>query len=163
MAKSRRYKIHQRILSIGDDFWIEDEDGQKVFKVDGKALRIRKTLILEDAAGQPLCRIQERMLRIKDTMEIEDPEGKRIALVKKDLIAPFRDRWVVKIRNGPALTVQGNLLDHEYFIKHGLRRVAEVSKKWFRLTDIYGVEVDADQEDGLILAVAIAIDIMAHD
>lgn len=163
MTKSRRYKIHQRILAIGDDFWIEDDEGQKAFKVDGKALRLRKTLILEDGAGQPLCRIQERMLRIKDTMEIEDPDGKRIALVQKALIAPFRDRWVVKLRNGPDLVVQGNLLDHEYVIKHGLRRVAEVSKKWFRLADIYGVEIDPDQEDGLILAAAIAIDIMAHD
>ncbi len=40
---SNRYKIRQKLISIGDDFWIEDHKGQKVFKVDGKALRIRKT------------------------------------------------------------------------------------------------------------------------
>jgi uncharacterized protein YxjI len=163
MAKSRRYKIHQQLLSIGDDYWIENEEGQKAFKVDGKALRIRKTLILSDAEGKPLCKIQERMLRIKDTMEIEDADGKRIALVKKALIAPIRDRWVVKIRSGPDMKVIGNILDHEYTIKEGLRRVAEVSKKWFQLTDTYGVEIDADQEDVLILTIAIAIDMMAHD
>lgn len=163
MAKVRRYKIHQQLLSIGDDYWIEDEDGQKAFKVDGKALRLRKTLILEDGAGKPLCKIQERMLRIKDTMEIEDADGKRIALVKKALIAPLQDRWVVRVRNGSDLKVVGNILDHEYTIKDGLRRVAEISKKWFHLTDTYGVEIDADQEDVLILTVAIAIDMMAHD
>lgn len=163
MPQSRRYKIHQQLLSVGDDYWIEDEDGQKVFKVDGKALRLRKTLILEDASGKPLCKIQERMLRIKDTMEIEDSDGKRIALVQKALITPFRERWNVKIRNGPDLKVQGNILDHEYTIKEGLRRVAEISKKWFKFSDTYGVEIDADQEDVLILTVAIAIDMMAHD
>ena len=133
MAEINRYKIHQNLISIGDDFWIENEAGQKVYRVDGKALRIRKTLILEDAQGKPLCRIQERMLRIKDTMEIEDMNGKRIALVQKALIAPFRDRWIAKIRNGEDLVVQGDILDHEYIIKSNHRRVAEISKKWFRL------------------------------
>lgn len=163
MGKTTRYKIHQKLISIGDDYWIENDEGQRAFKVDGKALRIRKTLILEDAEGRPLCRIQERMLRIKDTMEIEDMEGKRIALVQKALIAPFRDRWTVKIGSGPDLTVQGNILDHEYTIKEGLRRVAEISKKWLKLSDVYGVEIDSDQEDVLILTVAIAIDMMVHD
>ena len=45
----------------------------------------------------------------------------------------------------------------------GGTRVAEISKKWFRLTDTYGVEIDPGQSDILILAVAIAVDMMAHD
>jgi uncharacterized protein YxjI len=163
MVENNRYKIHQRLISIGDDFWIETQAGQKVFKVDGKALRIRKTLILEDAHGNALCKIQERMLRIKDTMEIEDAHGKRIALVQKALIAPFRDRFTAKIRDGADLVIQGDLLDHEYTIKENHKRVAEISKKWFRFTDTYGVEVDAGHEDFIILTIAIVIDMMVHD
>ena len=45
---STRYKIRQNLVSIGDDFWIENAEGKKVFKVDGKVLRIRKTLVFED-------------------------------------------------------------------------------------------------------------------
>ena len=40
-----QYKIRQKLFSIGDDFWIENQDGQKVFKVDGKALLLRKALV----------------------------------------------------------------------------------------------------------------------
>ena len=160
---STKYKIRQNMISIGDDFWIENEEGQKVFKVDGKVLRIRKTLVFEDARGNKLAQIQERLLTIKDTMVIEDANGKDIATVKKALIAPFRDKWDVKIKNGPDLDVQGNILDHEYTIKQGRDKVAEISKKWFRLTDTYGVEIDPGQNDILILAVAIAVDMMAHD
>ena len=159
---STRYKIHQKLISIGDDFWIENQEGQKVFKVDGKVLRIRKTLVFEDMNGKKLCQIQERLLTIKDTMVIEDADGKDMAVIKKALIAPFRDKWDVKIKNGPDLDVQGNILDHEYSIKQGWNKVAEISKKWFRLTDTYGVEIDPGQNDILILAVAIAIDMMAH-
>jgi len=158
-----RYKIRQKLFSIGDDFWIENQKGEKVFKVDGKALRLRKTLIFEDMDGNKLCQIQERWLPIKETMEIEDPDGKQMAVVKKALITPLRDKWDVKVKGGPDLDVQGDFLDHEYSIKQGWNKVAEVSKKWFRLTDTYGVEIDSGQNDILILAIAVAIDMMAHD
>jgi uncharacterized protein YxjI len=158
-----RYKIRQNLISIGDDFWIENEAGQKIFKVDGKVLRIRKTLVFEDMNGNTLCQIKERLLTIKDTMVVEDANGKDLAVIKKALIAPLRDKWDVKVKNGPDLVVQGNILDHEYSIKQGWSKVAEISKKWFRLTDTYGVEIDPGQNDILILAVAVAIDMMAHD
>jgi uncharacterized protein YxjI len=156
------YQMRQKMFSIGDDFWIENDRGEKVYKVDGKALRVRSTLILEDRNGREVAKIQERMLRVKDSMEIEDASGKQVGMVKKALITPIRERWVVKIKNGPDLEVQGNILDHEYKIGEGRDKVAEISKKWFRLRDTYGVEIDAGQDDGVILAITIAIDEMAH-
>ena len=159
---TNRYKIRQNLISIGDDFWIENVEGKRVFKVDGKVLRIRKTLVFEDLNGKKLAQIQERLLTIKDTMAIEDANGDQIATVKKALIAPLRDRWNVKVKNGSDLDVQGDILNHEYSIKQGRKKVAEVSKKWLSLTDTYGVEIDPGQNDILILAVAVAIDMMAH-
>jgi uncharacterized protein YxjI len=161
-GSATRYQMREKIVSIGDDFWIEDEHRQKVFKVDGKALRIRKTLKFEDLRGQTLCQIQERKLRIKDSMEVEDANGKQVAMVKKALISPIRDRFTVKIKNGPDLEVKGNILDHEYTIGEGRDKVAQVSKKWFRVRDTYGVEVDPNQDDIVILAVTVCIDQMAR-
>jgi uncharacterized protein YxjI len=158
-----RYKIRQNLISIGDDFWIENAEGKRVFKVDGKVLRIRKTLVFEDAKGTKLAQIQQRLLTIRDTMVIDDADGREIAVVKKALIAPFRDRFSVKVKNGNDLDVQGNILDHEYTVKDAKDKVAQVSKKWFSLTDTYGVEIDPGQDDILILAVAVAIDMMVHD
>jgi len=154
--------MRQKLIAFGDDFYIEDEQGQKVFKVDGKVLRVRDTLVFKDMAGNKLCQIQERMLRVKDTMEIEGPDGRTVATVKKALVTPLRDRWTVKIKGGPDLEVQGNVLDHEYRIGEGRQKVGEVSKKWFRVRDTYGVEVAEGQDDVLILAVTVAIDAMAH-
>jgi uncharacterized protein YxjI len=157
-----RYQMRQRMISIGDDYEIENDRGERMFRVDGKALRIRKTLLFEDMQGRELCKIQERMLRAKDSMEIEDPGGGRIAMVKKALVAPLRDRWVVKIEDGPDLHVQGNIVDHEYTIERDKDMVAEISKRWFRVRDTYGVEVAPGEHDILILAVTSAIDEMAH-
>jgi uncharacterized protein YxjI len=160
---STRYKILQKMFSIGDDFWIENQEGDRVFKVDGKALRLRQTLFFEDMKGNKLARIQERLLAIKDTMVVEDVDGHQMAVIKKGLIAPLGDHWTVVVRGGPDLDVQGNLLDHEYSIMQRRNKIAEVSKKWLSLTDTYGVEIDDGQNDILILAIAIAVDMMAHD
>jgi uncharacterized protein YxjI len=154
--------MREKLVSIGDDFWIENDAGQRAFKVDGKALRIRNTLVIQDPSGRDLYKIQERMLRIKDSMEVEDANGQRVAMVKKALITPVRERWTVNVRGGPDLDVQGNILDHEYRIGEGRDQVAEVSKKWFRIRDTYGVDVESGQDEALILAITVCIDQMAH-
>jgi uncharacterized protein YxjI len=156
------YQMRQNLVSIGDDFWIENDRGQRMYRVDGKALRVRQTLAFEDARGHEVCKIQERMLRVKDSMEIEGPHGERVAMVKKALISPIRDRWTVKIGDGPDMEVHGNILDHEYSFEDRGRTVAEVSKKWFRVRDTYGVEVAPGQDDAVVLATTVAIDMMAH-
>lgn len=156
-----RYQMRQRLVSIGDDYNIENDRGERAFHIDGKALRLRSTLIFQDPMGHELCKIQERVARVKDTMAIEGPGGETLATVKKALITPVRERWTVKVGAGPDLEIQGNILDHEYVMEAGRSRVAEVSKKWFRLADTYGVEIEPGQNDVVILAATVAVDMMA--
>ena len=61
-----RFLMREKLLSIGDDFWIENEEGERAYKVDGKAVRVRQTFVLEDASGDEVARIQERKLSIRD-------------------------------------------------------------------------------------------------
>ena len=159
---ARRYQMREKMLSIGDDFWIENGEGERVFRVDGKALRLRKTFHLEDLEGRQLCTIQKKVMHIRDTMEIEGPNGGRMALVHKALISPLRERWKIDVEDGPDLEAQGNIVDHEYEIEDDGRKVAVVSKQWFRVRDTYGVEMAPDQDPALLLAVTVAIDEMSH-
>ncbi len=159
--EATRYQMRQRMISIGDDYTIENDRGERVYKLDGKALRVRKTILFEDMAGHELCKIQERMLHVRDSMEIEGPDGKRAAMVQKAMIEPLRERWVIKT-DGPDLHVHGNIVDHEYTIDRDGDKVAEISKRWFRVRDTYGVEVLPGENDVLILAATAVIDTMAH-
>jgi uncharacterized protein YxjI len=103
------------------------------------------------------------VLHIRDTMEIEWPDGSRMAKVHKALITPLRERWKVDVEDGEDLEVQGNIVDHEYEVERDGRKVAEVSKKWFRVRDTYGVEVSPSEPDVvLMLAVTVALDTMTH-
>jgi uncharacterized protein YxjI len=159
---SRTFRMRQKLVAIGDDYWIEDDQGERVYKVNGKAMRIRDTMILEDPDGRELLKIQEKKLRVRDTMEIEDDGGHTVATVKKALITPLRERFDVKVENGEDLEVKGNIVDHEYKIERDGDKIAEVSKKWFRIADTYGVEVAPDQDPVLILAVTAVVDSMTH-
>lgn len=159
----QRYKMHEKLISIGDDYWIENEAGERAFYVDGKALRMRDTLIIKDVQGNELYKLKEKLLRVRDTMDILDAEGKTAATIKQALITPLRDRWKVDVANGPEIDIQGNILDHEYKIEAGKEKVAEVSKKWFRIRDTYGVEIETGQDNALILAITAAMDQMTHD
>jgi uncharacterized protein YxjI len=156
------YQMRERVFSIGDDFWIETDDGRRAFKVDGKAFRIRDTFVLETAAGEEVYTIQEKKLSIRDKMEIER-DGRTVATVRKALVTPLRERFSIDVEGGDDLQAQGNIVDHEYSIERDGDKIAEVSKRWFRMRDTYGIEVAPQQDDALILAIAVCIDQMAHD
>lgn len=161
-ALGTRFMMRQRMFAIGQDFWIENDRGQKIFKVDGKALRVRGTLIFEDANGQQLYRIQERIARVRDTMNIENARGSVAARVHNALITPLRDRWQINVPGGEDLFTQGSILNHHYRIDRGRQTVATVSKSWFRVRDSYGVEVAPGEDAALLLAITVVIDMMAH-
>ena len=156
-----RYQMREEMFAIGDDYWIEDEGGDRAFKVDGKALRIRDTLVIEDRSGSELFTVQEKKLHIRDTMEIER-EGRTVATVKKALITPLRDRFAIEVEDGDDLEAKGNVVDHEYKIERDGDKVAEISKRWFRMRDTYGIEIAPDQTDALVLAVTVCIDQMSR-
>jgi len=155
------YRMQEKLFSIGDDFWIETEGGERAFKVDGKALRIRDTLVLEDPVGGELFSVQEKKLHVRDTMEIEH-DGHTVATIKKALVSPLRDRFSIAVDGGEDMEAKGNVVDHEYKIERGGHEVAEVSKRWFRVRDTYGIEIAPDQDDALILAVTVCIDQMSR-
>ena len=109
-----RFVMREKLLAIGDDFWIENDRGERAYKVNGKALRIRQTFVLEDASGDEVARIQERKLSIRDKIAIERG-GDTAATVHKALVG-IRDRFAIDIEDGPDMKAHGNVVDHEYEI-----------------------------------------------
>lgn len=127
-----------------------------------KPLRLRETLLFKDARGNDLYMIQEKMLKVKDTMNIEKANGDTAAVIKKAPVNIMRESWKVELPEGSDMEIQGNILDHEYEISSEGRKTAEVSKKWFRVRDSYGVEIEPEQDSALILAITACVDQMAH-
>jgi uncharacterized protein YxjI len=159
-SEGRRFVMREKLFSIGDDFWIDDDDGNHAFKVDGKALRVRKTFILEDPSGNEVAHIQDRVLRVRGTMEIER-DGETVATVHKALVG-IRDRFEIEIAGGEDLKARGNVLEHEYEIKRDGDVIATISKKWVRVRETYGIEIAGGEDESLLLAITVAIDELAR-
>lgn len=156
-----RYQMREKLFAVGDDFWIETADGQRAFKVNGKALRARDTFILESPTGEELFKAQKKVLHIKDTMKIERG-GEPVATVKKALITPLRERFVIELEDGGELHAKGNIVNHEYEIHRDDEKVAEISKRWVRVRETYGIEIAPGENDALLLATTACIDEMSQ-
>ena len=157
-----RYLVQERIFSFKADFWIEDEDGNKVFFVDGRALSLRETFQLRDASGQLRALIRKKMFAVRDTMEIEDGNGV-IAKVRPAFFSPFKHRYEIDLADGSQLEAVGNFADKDWqLLAAGNQVVGRISRQWFRIRDTYGVEVGPGADDAVIIAIAVCID-RIHD
>ena len=157
-----RFQLKQRIFSIGEDFWIENDQGEAVYKVDGKALTIRETFLLEDRNGTELATIQAKLLALMPTMTIQRG-GQPWAVVKKIPFTFFHQEYEIDVQGDGIMVAKGDILDHEYQILAGDQPVATISRRWFSLRETYGIAIAPGQDEVLLLAAAVCVDEMSED
>jgi uncharacterized protein YxjI len=156
-ASWTRYKLQRKLFSIGEDFWIENEQGDEVYKVDGKALTLRETFVLEDKNGAELLTVHAKLLAVRPTMKIER-NGQLYATVTKKLLTFLHQHYTIQVEGGAAYEAEGNMTNHEYEVSSNGAAVAQISRQWFSIRDAYGVAVGPGHDDALLLAAAICID-----
>lgn len=153
-----RYLIRERFFRLGDDSTITDEAGNTVLEVDGKVLTFRDRLILRDPTGREVAEVLRRLVALRPSYEIKIG-GREAATVRKHFFTPFRDRYMIDIPGPDDLELSGSLLDHEFTIRRGGQTVATASKRWFSMRDTYAVEVAPGEDELLILASVLALEL----
>jgi uncharacterized protein YxjI len=157
-----RYLMKQQFFSWGNDFTIQDASGNDAFVVDGKVFSVGAQLSFKDLAGNELVHIKQRLLSWGPTYEIY--KGDQVqAVIKKSVFTLFTCKFTVDVPGPDDLEAKGDFLDIEYEIHRGARQVASVSKRWFSLSDTYGVDIADGEDDVLILASAVVIDMACHE
>jgi uncharacterized protein YxjI len=155
-----KFMMRERMFAIGEDYWIEDETGQRAFLVDGKALRLRQTFELKDAGGEVLTVIKKKMISVRDTMVVER-DGDAVAKVRKKLISPLRHRMTIELADGQEWTATGDIIEKNYEIESEQGVVARTSRKWFRIRESYGIEI-VHPDVPLVISVAVAVEELAE-
>ncbi|MBW5251768.1 LURP-one-related family protein [Streptomyces poriferorum] len=157
-----RLLVRERLFGIGDDYWIEDTDGRKVFLVDGKAMRVRDTFELKDAQGRIIVEIRQKLLSLRDTMLIER-DGKQLAKVKRKRLSLLRNHYRVTLVDGTELDVSGKILDREFAVDYDGELLAQISRRWLTVRDTYGIDIVREDADaGLLIAVAVCVIVLAE-
>ncbi len=157
-----RYMVRQRMFSIGDDFWITDEQGDRAFLVDGKAMSIRETMEIKDPSGAVVASVHKKLMALRDAMEIER-DGGVIATVRREMFSPLHHKSSIDLADGRTLEAVGNLIGREYDIRDGGDTLARVSRAWFQIRDTYGVDVAPGEDDAMLLAAAVCLDRIHHE
>jgi uncharacterized protein YxjI len=153
-----RYVIQERFFRFGEDSDILDEAGRPVLHVDGRVLTLRDLLVINDLSGREVARVHRKLIALRPTYEVA-VGGREVAEVRKHFFTPFGDRFTIDVPGPDDLDMTGNLLDHDFTIRRGDRTVATVSKHWLTLRDAYGVDIAAGEDDLLILASVLALDL----
>ncbi|MFD5078782.1 LURP-one-related/scramblase family protein [Streptomyces sp. NPDC058371] len=152
-----RYLVRDRLLGFGDDYWIEDQHGNKAFLVDGKAMRVRDTFELKDTQGRVLIDIHQKMFALRDTMVIER-DGDPLATIKRKRLSLLRNHYRVSLVDGTELDVSGKILDREFAIDYDNELLAQISRRWLHVRETYGVDIVRDDADSaLLIAVAVCV------
>ncbi|MCJ0868693.1 LURP-one-related/scramblase family protein [Streptomyces sp. AP-93] len=157
-----KYLVRDKMLAIGDDYWIEDEDGRHAFLVDGKALRFRDTLELKDPDGRILITLREKLFALRDAMTLERDE-RRLAVIRKKRFSLLRNHYSVVLGEGTELDVSGRILDREFKVEYEGELLALISRQWYRIRETYAVDVVREDADAsLLVAVAVCVIRMAE-
>lgn len=156
-----RYLMRQKLFCFGDDFAIKNEAGADMFFVDGKVFTIGQKLSFQDMHGKELAFIKQKLLSWGPTYEIYR-DGQLAAVVKKHLFTFFRCAFTVDVPGPDDIEAQGSFLDMEYSFTRGGRQIAEVSKRWFAFSDTYGVDIADSEDQVLLLASTVVIDMVCH-
>jgi uncharacterized protein YxjI len=154
-----RYLIKQKFFSLGGAFYIKNEREQDVFSVEGAPFSFGHQLTFRDMAGNELAFIRQKLLSWGPTYEIYR-DGQLFAVVRKELFSFFKHVFTVDVPGPDDLIAEGDFWALEFAFSRGERTVATVSRQWFSWTDTYGVDVVDDEDDVLILAGAIVIDMV---
>ncbi|MET7679277.1 LURP-one-related family protein [Streptomyces sp. NPDC005423] len=152
-----RFLVRDRLLGIGEDYWIEDQHGDKAFLVDGKAMRLRDTFELKDRQGHVLISIHKKMLALRDTMVLER-DGETLATIRHKRLSLLRNHYRVALADGTELDVSGKILDREFAIEYDDELLAQISRRWLHVRETYGVDIVRDDADPtLLIAVAVCV------
>ena len=152
------YVIRERMFRLGEDSDITDESGQPVLQVDGQVLSLHNRLILRDLAGREVGHVRRKLAALRPTYEIT-VDGKDVARVRKHLFTALGERFTIDVHGNGGMEISGDLLRHEFTIGRDGEKVAAISKSWLTVTTSYTVEVAPGEDDVLMLAIVLALDL----
>jgi len=151
-----RYLVQEKLLHIGEDNDILDENGQPTLRVDGKALSLRDLMIVQDLGGTEVARVNRKLVSLMPCYEIAFAQGGNAEVQKH--FSPLQQKWTISEGGQGELEMRGNFLAHDFTITRSGSLVATISKAWVSLTATYGVEVAPGENDLLVLCSVLALE-----
>src|SRR5215831_10230827 len=112
----------------------------KMYVIRERMFRLGEDSDITDEAGRPVLNVEGKVLSLRNRLILRDPAGREAGQVHRKLAA---------LRPAYEITLAG---------KDG-QTVATISKRWLSMTASYAVDVAPGEDDVLILASVLALDL----
>jgi uncharacterized protein YxjI len=155
------FHVFEARLPIGHDYRVEDVHGVEVFRIDGKLWRIPEALDVLDADNRLLFSVRGGVLDVKDTFHISRG-GKDVATVRRAADTPVTERFFVELPGGQEAKIDGDVRGHSYTIDADGRAIGSVTRRRFAPHELYAVEVAPGQDESVVVAITICLDVMVR-
>lgn len=158
-----QFHIKERAWSLREEFIVRDREGRAVFKVKGKFFHIGDNLLVIDLAShQEVAHIKQKVLALTPHYEIYQ-QGTHWASLHEKLLHLFGERFKIKLEGGETYHIQGNIWNWDFTVSNNRGDLlAQISKRISLFEDSYGVEIAQGVDVPLIIALAIAIEMIRH-
>lgn len=158
-----KFHIKERAWTLREEFIVRDQGGQPVFKVKGKFFHIGDNLLVIDLdARAEVAHIKQKVIALTPHYEIYK-NGAHWASLHEKLLHLFGERFKIKLENGETYHIQGNIWNWDFTVSNDQGDLlAQISKKISLFEDSYGVDIAQNVDVPLIIALAIAIEMIRH-
>ncbi len=159
-SEVKSYFMKQKIWTVGDQFIVKNQFGRPIFSVKGKIFTLGDRLKLFNMEGEELLYIKQKLFSLTRKYKIYK-DRRLYAQIKKKLTL-FKNRYVIDIEGPDDYSIIGDLFNYHYDIFFRGRKVASISKKIASFTDKYRINIVPGEDDPLIIAAAVVIDMISH-
>lgn len=148
-----------------DSFKIKDENGKEVYQVIGKVFAWGDQLSFQDMDGNQLYFIKQKPINLLKTYEVHKgpDDASELLLGVKKKFTLMTPKFSVEAEGGAKYELAGNFMQHSFKITKDGKVAATVDKKFFAMSDVYGVDVADGEDPGAMLSLCIVVDQALHD
>lgn len=150
-----KYVISGDICTMSNSFTVKDDSLLDFFIVRRRVLSFGKRLKIYDTRGKELCSISQNPLKLFPQYNIY-LDGMLHTTVKKSF-SLFENYVDISNLDGDYYA-EGDFISHEFEIYKDKNIVCRVSKKFFSCNGTYGIQVDPEENQIVIISIVIAIE-----
>ena len=152
-----KFQLKSNWLSLRSKYQIKDEYGDIAFTVKGKFLSFGHDLTIENRKDVPVAKIEQRLFKLMPTFDLI-LGGKKYATISKQF-SWFKKRFLLDVPGPNDYDIEGSFWDYEYEFRRHSQVVATVSRTFFSLPSVYGVDMLDSEDPVSILATVVVIDL----
>eukprot|EP00246_Nothoceros_aenigmaticus_P008213 TRINITY_DN22756_c0_g1_i1.p1 TRINITY_DN22756_c0_g1~~TRINITY_DN22756_c0_g1_i1.p1 ORF type:complete len:198 (-),score=41.19 TRINITY_DN22756_c0_g1_i1:244-813(-) len=169
-----QFELQEKVFSFADSFDIKNEEGEPVFKLEGKNFSFHERKTLLDMSENPVAVITKKLMSAHGTWEIHSADGEVLLASVRDTIFAIKDNADVIIHEfgpDPYLQVKGDFRGKNFEVVHDEDVVATVQRKSifkdvtriFTGNDHYSLTVAPNVDRAFAVALGIIFDGMFHN